>query len=734
MADEYSTKRIINLPAESGPAEGDVFVVDNESTGTKKLPITGLIDPTLSQSGQAADAKAVGDALAGKVDAVSGKGLSANDYTDADKAKVDSITEQIATATGVEDLTDGYTSGYIATYKSTIDINDVLAGDTYKHIVVECNPGDIFQLKGHGADNIHALWAWVKSDGTKISYSGSTAVTYEVYTKIVAPAESKYLVSNVYIDTPYGLIKGETTKSIATALTDLNLCIDKDTEPGYLSATGSISAGDHGEKTTDYISVSEGDVINMRSFGDPGTGKLWLGICTYDENKGFLSRAYNKEGTAGATLFGINYTIPEGVSYIRVSARFYDRLMITKGDFDIAYLPASDDIALQRNIDGLGVDTLRAEVDGITGNEILTAQYSSGYVKTSGTTVDITNVISNITYKHIVIECAEGDIFNIIGHGIDNIHALYTFASEDGTILKKAGSATYTDYVAIRAPANAKYLISNVVADEPYSLVRGNFIGNQVQSLANVFSAKTGLLNTLLCPASPKFAMHRGVSKQAPENTVPAFELAGQGGAWGIETDVYETTDGYFILSHDNDVSRMTDGTGKITEMTYAQTQECTIDAGNNIELYPNLKMPLLTEYLGICRRYGCVPFVEIKSVTHYDALVNTIKRAGMEGSAVFLMYYDTAVITTLRTLTGMPILLIGSAVTDVDDLIKKATEYPDLWLTLYSTTVTNDVINSAHDVNVPVGVWTIENQSSADQLFSDGLDYITSNSITKMT
>lgn len=65
MADELSTKRIINLPAESGPAEGDVFVVDNESTGTKKLPISGLIDPTLSQSGQAADAKKTGDEITG---------------------------------------------------------------------------------------------------------------------------------------------------------------------------------------------------------------------------------------------------------------------------------------------------------------------------------------------------------------------------------------------------------------------------------------------------------------------------------------------------------------------------------------------------------------------------------------------------------------------------------------------------------------------------------------------
>lgn len=46
MADELTTKRIINLPAESAPAAGDVFVVDNETTGTKKLPVTSLIDAT----------------------------------------------------------------------------------------------------------------------------------------------------------------------------------------------------------------------------------------------------------------------------------------------------------------------------------------------------------------------------------------------------------------------------------------------------------------------------------------------------------------------------------------------------------------------------------------------------------------------------------------------------------------------------------------------------------------
>lgn len=40
MADELNTKRIINLPAEYVPDSGDVLVVDNQSNGTKKLPVS----------------------------------------------------------------------------------------------------------------------------------------------------------------------------------------------------------------------------------------------------------------------------------------------------------------------------------------------------------------------------------------------------------------------------------------------------------------------------------------------------------------------------------------------------------------------------------------------------------------------------------------------------------------------------------------------------------------------
>lgn len=84
MAEELSTKRIINLPAESAPAEGDVFVVDNESSGTKKLPIINILDRTLTQPGMAAPAAETGARFAEKANKDTTPNIVAPEETKAD--------------------------------------------------------------------------------------------------------------------------------------------------------------------------------------------------------------------------------------------------------------------------------------------------------------------------------------------------------------------------------------------------------------------------------------------------------------------------------------------------------------------------------------------------------------------------------------------------------------------------------------------------------------------------
>lgn len=62
---------------------------------------------------------------------------------------------------------------------------------------------------------------------------------------------------------------------------------------------------------------------------------------------------------------------------------------------------------------------------------------------------------------------------------------------------------------------------------------------------------------------------HRGLSGIEKENTNSAFVAAGNRSYFGIETDVYKTKDGHFVLMHDNDTERVSGVSLNIEEAPY---------------------------------------------------------------------------------------------------------------------------------------------------------------------
>jgi glycerophosphoryl diester phosphodiesterase len=71
---------------------------------------------------------------------------------------------------------------------------------------------------------------------------------------------------------------------------------------------------------------------------------------------------------------------------------------------------------------------------------------------------------------------------------------------------------------------------------------------------------------------------HRGARLQAPENTLPAFELAADLGADGVELDVQLSLDDVPVVIHDYTVDRTTGGSGPVGEKTLEELRE--LDAG----------------------------------------------------------------------------------------------------------------------------------------------------------
>jgi hypothetical protein len=76
------------------------------------------------------------------------------------------------------------------------------------------------------------------------------------------------------------------------------------------------------------------------------------------------------------------------------------------------------------------------------------------------------------------------------------------------------------------------------------------------------------VLNRQLKPRPVRFALHRGASRYAPENTLLAYEKAYRLHADFVEFDVRTSQDGQFFLLHDGRFDRTTNGKGPIREAT----------------------------------------------------------------------------------------------------------------------------------------------------------------------
>jgi glycerophosphoryl diester phosphodiesterase len=121
-------------------------------------------------------------------------------------------------------------------------------------------------------------------------------------------------------------------------------------------------------------------------------------------------------------------------------------------------------------------------------------------------------------------------------------------------------------------------------------------------------------LLALRASADPTPIAHRGLFRDAPENTPAAFGACLDLGL-GFELDVRRTKDGVLVVLHDETVDRTTDGTGKVTDLTLAELKK--LDAGHKFDpAYAGQRVPTLDEVFALLRaRESAVPVaVDLKA------------------------------------------------------------------------------------------------------------------------
>jgi glycerophosphoryl diester phosphodiesterase len=90
---------------------------------------------------------------------------------------------------------------------------------------------------------------------------------------------------------------------------------------------------------------------------------------------------------------------------------------------------------------------------------------------------------------------------------------------------------------------------------------------------------------------------HRGAHREAPENTLASLEQAIAIGCDFVEIDVRRTKDGALVIMHDNNVRRMTNGTGKIEDLTLAEIRRLEVKSRHGTK-WAGQKVPTFDEIL----------------------------------------------------------------------------------------------------------------------------------------
>ncbi|MBW3111580.1 glycerophosphodiester phosphodiesterase [Bacillus sp. MCCB 382] len=149
---------------------------------------------------------------------------------------------------------------------------------------------------------------------------------------------------------------------------------------------------------------------------------------------------------------------------------------------------------------------------------------------------------------------------------------------------------------------------------------------------------------------------HRGVSGEAPENTLAAFKAAAESGAHGIELDVQLTKDGQIVVIHDETIDRTTNGTGYVKDLTWEQLR--TYDAGS--WFHPSFKgesIPSLEEVLDVVTAHhdSMIINIELKNdLIDYPQLeekvLELLKEKGMKEQTI-ISSFNSASLKKVREL-----------------------------------------------------------------------------------
>ena len=220
---------------------------------------------------------------------------------------------------------------------------------------------------------------------------------------------------------------------------------------------------------------------------------------------------------------------------------------------------------------------------------------------------------------------------------------------------------------------------------------------------------------------------HRGMSKQAPENTLAAYKLAIDAG-FGIEVDLQITLDGHLVCFHDWCLGRKTLGAGMVWNYTLSELK--TLDAGEWFSPeFKGERIPTLEEVLELTKDEVQIA-LEMKCPGIEKQLIQLLKKKDAF-KKIFVFDIPQDVYFPFRMKATCPEIRVGRnciSKHDLEILLKNGFKNIDVIMAITHTPwLTPELVKIAHNHSVLVIDTKVNDSHKMKYCLELGLDGICS-------
>lgn len=229
---------------------------------------------------------------------------------------------------------------------------------------------------------------------------------------------------------------------------------------------------------------------------------------------------------------------------------------------------------------------------------------------------------------------------------------------------------------------------------------------------------------------------HRGFPRQAPENTLAAFQAALNQAADSVEFDLQLTADGVPIIFHDQTLERTTNGRGKVSEKTLLEL--LNLDAGSWFAPeFAQEKISTLATALPILAKFPQYLYLDVKpdclwSDQQVQSLIILLSRYNLQKRAVITSFNDQFLQQFKKLSSDFPIGHIVASLDSYQQQLTRAVFRGDqLISTEYRLLLANPaLIETTFQQGIDIVAWTVDHQQDLENLLELGIKRIVTNTL----